>query len=115
MGGQKGVQNEPKTKTRRKKKADRTPGDRARISQPGGGGAWRAFVSIHGRGYKLTGALSSRLSARYKRLTAAQKAFYAEMGLLGTERHRIGAKTFPHYLHAAPPEPKEADDDAGGI
>ncbi|CAE7038707.1 unnamed protein product [Symbiodinium sp. CCMP2592] len=60
----------------------------------GGGGAWRAFVSFHAHGKKLTATLASHLSQLYRNLDDEEKAWFAEAGAAGTRAHADGHKAF---------------------
>ncbi|CAE7797910.1 unnamed protein product [Symbiodinium sp. CCMP2456] len=60
----------------------------------GGGGAWRAFVSHHAHGKKLTATLASHLSQLYRNLDDDQKAWFAEAGRAGTRAHAHGHRAF---------------------
>ena len=60
----------------------------------GEGGAWRAFVSHHARGKRLTATLASHLSQLYRNLDDEQKAWFAEAGKAGTRTHADGYKAF---------------------
>ena len=50
----------------------------------GGGGAWRAFISVNLGGRQLSGPVSAQLSQQYKALSAEQKAYYEQLGDVGS-------------------------------
>ncbi|CAE7837858.1 unnamed protein product [Symbiodinium sp. CCMP2592] len=61
------------------------------------GGAWRAFVHLHGSGRRLDGAMFRSLSVRYRLLKAAQSEEYQvlkNLGLLATLSARAGGARF---------------------
>ena len=90
---------EGKTNTCRKKRFDASK--QAKPAQRrGGGGAWRAFLSIESAGARVDGLWVTEMSLRYKRLTDDQRAYYNEMGVLATQQHGRGEKTFIKKPHA---------------
>lgn len=50
----------------------------------GGGGPWRAFVHVEGKGRKLTASVAAELSARYAALGDEEREFFKELGQLAT-------------------------------
>lgn len=59
-----------------------------------GGGAWRAFCHVVGRGVRFTAESMQDLAAQYRRLTLEQKQQYIVAGQAATLSHRMGLKSF---------------------
>jgi hypothetical protein len=56
----------------------------------GGGGAWRAYVHINGKGLAWDPARSTELSMQYRLLTAEEFAFYRDLGRQACISHKTG-------------------------
>ena len=88
----------------------------------GGGGAWRAYCHMHGKGRKFDAAVAAELSAGYAALTADERAKYESLGSLATDVHKDGHKAFgprdrtsdQRTLHATPARGAGAIQDVAG-
>lgn len=91
----------------------------------GGGGAWRAWVHIQGAGHHCTPAFFRELSERLHALGPEDRAYYDELGRLGTHLHRANQRAFaqrPRQRQAGQRRPQledlggdeDADDDGDG-
>ena len=69
-----------------------------RRKKPGGGGAWRAFVSARCRG--LGRQLFSQLAEEYRSLSDEDRLGFKEAGEVATLRHRRGSASFGELARA---------------
>ena len=60
----------------------------------GGGGAWRAWVSLHSEGRKYDAAFMSDLSHQYRQLSQQDLLYYKELGERARKRHKERLPSF---------------------
>ena len=65
---------------------------RPRKSKRGGGGAWRAFVSVNLKGKKGSAEIFRQLKQAYHALTEEEKNIFKQAGTLASASHRAGFK-----------------------
>lgn len=76
------------------------------VKRTGAGGAFRAFISKHAKGHRMTSAMMRELANRYRALTHDEKQVYRELGLLMTlkskyEGLKLAANVAPAAASAA--------------
>lgn len=64
-----------------------------------GGGAWRAFCHVVGRGIRFTAESMQEMAEQYRRLTPEEKEQYVLAGEAATRSHRMGFKSFGPSSH----------------
>ena len=67
-----------------------------------GGGPWRAFLHVNGRGRQITAALLNEFSLLYGALTASERAYYVHLGRVATKCRRFGCKSFGCPIEGLP-------------
>ena len=65
---------------------------RKKVARPGGGGAWRAYLHVHGT--SLRGGAATDLAANYRQLDQEERAYFEELGKQASSLHRLGQAPF---------------------
>ena len=91
-------------KLQRRQRRNKKPKKRQKARR-GGGGSFRAFLSETTRGTKASKYSWKRAAREYRNLSPEQKAYYKELGALGTESHKRGYHSFGKPVR---PEPQRS-------